>query len=164
MSAALVCQGVGTLVLPWWPDVITRSGNTRTWTEQTRPGRTPLLLSDGLALPEYQVSYLLRTGDLAESVADHIALLDAIATSETPVTLMLEGTNRGLFHVTEVSVAEVTHTTSGEPSSADISATLKAASDATINVGTIPRKANKMPESKKKKNLKSTKGKGNAGA
>lgn len=163
MSATLVCPGVGTLVLPWWPDTVTRSGNTRNWSETARPGRTPLLLSDGLNLPEYQVSYLVRTRDLSESVADHLALLDAIATSEVPVMLVLEGSNRGLFHLTEVSVSEVSHTTTGEPSSADVSATLKAASDASINIGPVPRKVNKMPEAKKKKNLKSTRGGGRAG-
>lgn len=164
MSASLVCQGVGTLVLPWWPDTVTRSGGIRQWTEQGRPGDYPLLLSEGLSLEEYQISYLARGRDLRESVSAHMELLDRIKVSEIPVVLMLEGSNRGLFHLTEVSVAESTHNTAGEPTSCDVSATLKRASEATVNVGPIPAKKNTMPASKKKKAKKKAKGSGSAGA
>lgn len=150
MSAALVCPGVGTLILPWWPDTITRSGGGRTWAETARPGDIPLLLPEGTALEEYQISYLARPRDLRSSVADHVGLLREMQASTTPVTLMLEQTNRGLFHLTDVSIAEINHTTSGEPAAVDVSATLKQASDATVNVGPVPRKKKKKKKTKKK--------------
>lgn len=157
MTARLVCQGVGTLTLPWWPETISRSGGTRAWTEQTRPGATPLLLSDGINLDEYQISYLARGRDLTTPMAEHLALLDAIKVSDTPVTLMLGGSNRGLFHLTDVSVVEVLHNADGVPTSCDVSATLRRASDATVNVGPIRRKKHKMPAKKKKKAKKKAK-------
>lgn len=150
MSAALICPGVGTLVLPWWPETITRSGRLRTWSETARPGDLPLLLSDGMALEEYQISYLARSADLDEPVTEHVATLHAIAASLSPVSLLLEQTNRGLFHLTELSIAEVAHATTGDPTAVDVSATLKQASEATVNVGPVPRKKNKKPAKAKK--------------
>lgn len=162
-QVALVCPGVGTLVLPWWPEQLPRSGGGRTWSEVSRPGRTPLLVSDGLSLVEYQVSYLLREVDSTIPVTEHLAMLDALAATDQAMVLMAGDTNRGLFHLSEPSVVEVLHTEAGECTVADVSCTLKQASDAVVNLGPVPTRPNPMPESKKKKVLKGLKGKGSAG-
>lgn len=147
--AVLHCRNVGTLRLPWWPASITRNGLSRSWTEVERPGRTPLLLAAGRILDEYEISYVARDADLAVSVADHVALLTVIARSKTPTQLTLAGDARGLFHVTNLSVVEIDHTAGGRPANVDVSLTLKRASDATVNVGPVPRKRHKRPTNKK---------------
>lgn len=138
MSARLVSATLGTLVLPWWPDAITRTPARRQWADTERPGRAPLLLPTGLSLAEYQLSYLVRSSDLRASVAEHVALLERMADSKEPVALLLQDTDRGLFHLTELSIAEVAHAANGDPSSVDVSATLRAASQATVSVGPVP--------------------------
>lgn len=144
-SVVLVCPKVATVQLNWWPTEVTRSGIARSWTEIERPGRRPLMLSPGMMLDEYAVGYIHRDLDLSQSVADHVDGLTLIARSKTPVELTMAGTARGLFHVTDLSFVEVEHTTAGKPASVDVSMTLKRASDATVKVGPIPRKRNKIP-------------------
>lgn len=141
-GVVLHCPGVATVRLNWWPTEISRSGLSRSWTEVERPGRRPLLLSPGLLLDEYAVGYLHRERDLSQPVADHVDALTSIARSKTPVELTMAKMARGLFHVTDLSLVEVDHATTGKPASVDVSLTLKRASDATVNVGPIPRKRN----------------------
>lgn len=143
-SVVLYCPDVATVQLNWWPTEVSRSQIARSWTEVERPGRRPLMLSPGMALDEYSVGYLHREADLSQSVADHVDALTAIARSKTPVTLTMAGTVRGQFHVTDLSLVEVEHTTTGNPASVDVSMTLKRASEATVKVGPIPRVRNKM--------------------
>lgn len=163
-GARLVSATLGVLALPWWPETVTRTPGRRTWAETARPGRAPLLLADEATLAEYQLSYLVRGLDLRGSVAAHVDLLERMAASEVPVSLLLGDTDRGLFHLTELSVVEVQHAASGEPSVVDVSVSLRQASEATVAVGPVPAAPTAPAVVKKtKKTLKGTKGKAGAG-
>ena len=161
MSARLVSATLGTLVLPFWPDAITRKPPTRVWTQQERPGRAPLLLATGLTLAEYQVSYVCRDVDIRVSVAAHVALLELMAASGEPVTWMAQDTDRGLYHLTDVSIAEVRNAPNGDPATVDVSATLTQAAQATSSVGPVPSAPTPAPVAQKaaatKKKAKSKK-------
>ena len=152
MAATLIAPGLGTLVLPFWPEGIDGTPSGQTWTERARPGRAPLLLPEGLTLEERRLDYIARTRDLAQPIEEHLDLLRAIRVTQTPVTLMLEQSGRGLWHMTELSIVEVLHNRAGQVTSAEVSVTLRQASDATVNVGPLPRVTHPMPEAKKKKN------------
>ena len=160
MSGAwLVSATLGPLALPYWPDAVTRNPGRRVWSETERPGRAPLLLATGSTLAEYQLSYLVRDRDLRVPVSAHVDLLERMAASDEPVALVMGDSSRGMFHLTELSIAEVRHAGTGEPSSVDVSATLRQASEATISVGPVPAaptpapvvKATKKKTTKKKK-------------
>lgn len=135
-NARIACPGVGTLDLPWWPQV-SRSGFARTWSEIPRPGGYPLMVSDGVGLAQYVVSYLARDRDMTVSITEHLDLLRQISQSDKAVTFWLGTSNRGQYHVTEVSIEELFHTPTGWPTAADVSFTLKKASTWTVNVGPI---------------------------
>lgn len=145
-NVILHCQGVGRARLNWWPTEITRSGIGRSWTEIERPGRRPLLLTPGLLLDGYDIGYLHREQDLSQSVADHVNDLETIAKAKEPVELTMAGNVRGLFHITDLSIVEVEHTTGGQPAAVDVSLTLRRASDATLKVGPVPRRRNQVPK------------------
>lgn len=134
----MVSASLGVLALPLWPSAVTLKPAGRVWSQTERPGRSPLLLSTGATLAEYQVSYLARAGSLSVSMADHAAALCALVQSEEPVSLLLGDTDRGLFHLTDLSIAELAHAADGSPSSLDVSATLVQASEGTVAVGPVP--------------------------
>lgn len=138
-SVVLVCPRVATVVLPWWPTEVSRSGLVRDWEEMQRPGRQPLMLSPSRRLGEYNLGFTLRHATYGTSVRGIVNDLESIAASETPVALVIARTSRGLFHVTEFDPVEVDHDTNGQPATVDVSMTLKRASDATVNVGLIKR-------------------------
>lgn len=135
-NARLACPDVGTLDLPWWPDV-SRSGYVQRWEEIERPGKDPLLVQAGGNLDTYVLSYVARGANLTTSMATHLGLLNRIAKASKPVKLWLGATNRGEYHVTEVDIAEIHHTADGSVTVADVSITLKRASSVTVNVGPV---------------------------
>ncbi len=128
-----------TLIMPWWPTEITRSLSVRTVADLDRPDALPLSVPSGLTPDDYSVGYLLRQDDWRESVASHIADLERIAASKKPVQLLLADQSEGLFRVDAATVTALEFAKSGQVSVADVSLTLKRASDAVVNVGLVKR-------------------------
>lgn len=145
-NARLTCSGIGTLDLPWWPDTISRSGFAAVWEEIPRPGREALVVSSGIGLQTYTISYLARDKDFTKGIADHLDLLRKMAQqTKKPVVLWLAKSQRGEFVITDVSIEEVRHTRDGWVTVADVSFTLKKASTSTVNVGPIKPTRNPKP-------------------
>lgn len=159
-GALLYCPGVATLVLPWWPTEVGRTPRSRVWVEQERPGRAPLLLTTGETLAEYRLSFLLRHTDIAQSVQSWVDAFEAIAASDVPVALVMGASDRGLFQLVGPDMQEVAHADDGTPSAVDVSATLKRASRATVNVGLVPTVRNENPNTPPAKKAKARKRKG----
>lgn len=154
MGALLIAPGLGVLTLPYWPEGIDSTPSGQVWAEHTRPGTTPLLLPEGATLADQRLDYVARRYELSDPIEDHLDLLRAMRATQIPLTLMLEQTPSGPWHMTELSIVPTMHNRAGQVTAAEVSATLRQASDATVNVGPIPRAPNPMPESKKKRNRK----------
>ncbi len=134
--AVLACEGVGTLNLPWWPSDFEVSGLAPAYTQQTRPGRAPLLLRETDTLPEIRMSFTLGTAP--EVSADvEASLLSRMAKAKQPVTLTLAARGRGKFRITELTFVEVDWTSLGSTSVYDVDMTLTRVSDAVIPIGPV---------------------------
>jgi hypothetical protein len=139
-KARLRCVALNiTLELPWWPTEITRSLSVRTVGELDRPDALPLAVPSGLTPDDYSVGYMLRQDDWREPVGAHIRDLERIAASKKPVQLLLADQSEGLFRVESATVTALEFAESGQVSVADVSLTLKRASDAVVNVGLVKR-------------------------
>lgn len=144
-QAALVHPAVGTVFLPWWPDDIEQADLARVYSEFARPGRSPLLTPEARPLDTYNLSFTLMgevtngVGTYGQSVGPVVEALRLMADKPKPVSLVLAKSSRGLFHITGLSIAERDHTARGNPRWADVSMTLKRASDYTVKVGPVIR-------------------------
>lgn len=136
-QAALVHPKVGTVLLPWWPDDIEQGDLARTYSEFSRPGRAALLTPESRPLDTYTLSFSLLDADYGGSVGPVVESLRLMADATKPVSLVLARSARGLFHITGLSIAERDHTARGNPRWADVSMTLKRASDYTVKVGPV---------------------------
>lgn len=142
-QARIYAAGVGTVVLPWWPDEIARSAIAPIYETQDRPGRTPLLLRSGDSLPEVRVGCLVST-NTAEvngvgNVSAVLAALIKASKAKKPVSLKL-ASRSGRYRVTDLGITELDWDTTGQPISAEVSMTLVSASDAVVPVGPIKKK------------------------
>lgn len=138
-SAALVHPNIGTVTLPWWPDDIENTDLARTYAEFSRPGLPPLLTPEARPLDTYNLSFALMPQDYSEgNVVEVVDGLKRMADATKPVSLVLARSSRGLFHITGLSITERDHTARGNPRWADVSMTLKRASDYTVKVGPVP--------------------------
>jgi hypothetical protein len=150
-QAKLICGGL-TATLPWWPDEIAWSEIAESWTEQTRPGRAPLLLKETSTLPEVSVGFIASTRDQTMqgdggSIQPMLDTLSEMASSDTPVQLLLGSNDQGRFRIIDLSYTELDHAPNGEPSKVEVSLVLKTAQDASAPIGPIPSRKKK----KKKK-------------
>jgi hypothetical protein len=136
-EAVLVHPVIGTVKLPWWPEDIEQGDLARTYSEFARPGRAALLTPEARPLDTYNLSFALLDRDYGGSVAPILESLRRMADATKPVSLVLAKSARGLFHVTGLSIVERDHTARGNPRWADVSMTLKRASDYTVKVGPV---------------------------
>lgn len=145
--ARLVAGGL-VLDLPWWPSTITASGEPPKWNEIERPGRKPLLIRQAEGLAERRVSMVIATrsadGRNATSVENScqatLNTIAKIASHLQPASLILGARNTGRWRITDMSVTELEWTSTGDVSRAEVSLTLKAASDAEVPIGPIKKR------------------------
>lgn len=132
---------LGTVVLPWWPDEITSGNLAGVYEEQSRPGRTPLLLRSGDPLPELRIGCIVSTtsADAAGNVGQVVAGLRRLALAKKPVDVKL-ASRSGQYRITDLGITELDWDSNGQPSSAEVSLTLLSASDAAVPVGPIKKK------------------------
>lgn len=139
-TARLTASGLPTLVLPWWPSEVEDSGLAADWAETARPGRSPLLTRASDPLPSMRLAFTLRTSTVEESVQDLVDLVKQYAAAKPVVQVTLGLSDRGHWRITEAGVVQQDWAASGEPSVAEVTMTLRAASDAAIPVGPIKKR------------------------
>lgn len=129
------------LKMPWWPTDVSRNLSVRNVNELERPDQLPLSVPSSLALDDYSIGYTLRGADFKDpsEAVDHLDKLERLARLKRPVQLLLADQAMGLFRIESASITILQWAANGQPSVADVSLTLKRASDATINVGVIKR-------------------------
>jgi len=127
------------LDLPWWPTDVSRTLSVRNVSELERADKRPLAVPTSLTPDDYSIGYTLRHSDYRTPVAGHLNDLETIARSKTPVQLLLADQTEGLFRIESASVTVLEFAANGKPSVADVSLTLKRASDAQVKVGLIKR-------------------------
>lgn len=140
MGVWLRCASADTtLMLPVWPDESTET--LAGWTSSTldRPGREPLEVPTYQTLAERTLGFTLRREDYAESIRDLLQALRAISKAKTPVQLVFEQRDTGLWCMNPPTITELAWADDGSPSVADVSVTLRRATEATVNVGPIKR-------------------------
>jgi hypothetical protein len=132
---------VGQVVLPWWPDEIAGGNLAGIYETQDRPGRTPLLMRSGDPLPELRVGCIVATNNPEQpgNVGPVLAALRRMAVVKKPVTVKL-ASRSGRYRITDLGITELDWDTNGEPSQAEVSLTMTAASDAVVPVGPIRRR------------------------
>lgn len=138
-EAVLRCtaKGIGAFVLPWWPTDVTRTLGGWNVSELERPGNASLALPSTRIPEEYTLGFVLRERDHRASVAQRIDHLQRIAASTKPSLLVLADRVVGLFRMEPPSLTVIEFAADGSPSVVDVQLTLRAASDAQINVGLI---------------------------
>lgn len=139
-QARLVCAGVGTLVLPWWPDEVDHSGFAAGYAETERPGRSVLLTRSSDPLPSLRIPFTLQSGSRLESMQPWLDAVRILAAAKPVVQLFLGASDRGVYRVVEAGATEMDWAPNGEPSVVDVVLQLRAASDAAIPVGPIKKK------------------------
>jgi len=132
---------IGEVVLPWWPDEIGSSNLAGIYETQDRPGRVPLLVRSGDPLPELRIGCIVATNNPEQpgNVGQVLAALRRMATAKKPVTVKM-ASRSSAYRITDLGITELDWDRSGEPSSAEVSLTMTASSDAAVPVGPIKKK------------------------
>ena len=152
-QAQLRCVPLGIyLDLPWWPTDVARTLSVRNVSELERADKRPLSVPTSLTPDDYSIGYTLRHSDYRTPVAGHLNDLERISRSKTPVQLLLADQTEGLFRIESASVTVLEFAANGKPSVADVSLTLKRASDAQVKVGLIKRIKGRGKNMAKRKN------------
>jgi hypothetical protein len=138
--ARLVCPGVGTLVLPWWPTEVEHGAWAPDYAETARPGRTPVLTRSSDPLPTMRLAFTLRTDDVGDSIAALLAMVRTLAAAKPAVQVMLGPSDRGRWRITEAGATETDWSDTGSASVADVVLAMRRESDAAIVVGPIRKK------------------------
>jgi hypothetical protein len=138
--ARLVCPGVGTLELPWWPDEVESSGLAAGYAETARPGRAPLLRRASDPLPATRITFTVSGTGLSQSAVQWTDLVRTLAAAKPVVQLLLGRSDRGAFRVVDASIVEREWAPNGDPAVADVTLELRSASDAAIPVGPVPKR------------------------
>ena len=134
----------GTVVrLPWMPDEIETSSVAQSWTQVPRPGRVPLLLSQGKNLPVINLPFRLVNAGQAPHVEGTIDALEKLARSSNPVRLDVAQQFRGMYRITALSKRETAWDVTGKVTDAEITLELTRSSDMVVAVGPIKRKTKK---------------------
>ena len=134
----------GTVVrLPWMPDEIETSNIAQAWTQVARPGRVPLLLSQGKNLPVVNLPFRLVNPGQAGHVEGTIAALEKLARSSNPVRLDVASQFRGMYRITALGKRESMWDADGKVVDAEITLELTQSSDMVAAVGPIKRKSKK---------------------
>lgn len=138
--AQLICSGVGTLVLPWWPTEVEHGSWAPDYVETPRPGRTPTLTRASDPLPTLRLAFTLRTSDLDEPIGQLLVMVRTLAAAKPVVQVMLGPSDRGRWRILEAGAVETDWAGNGQPSVADVILQMRAESNAAITVGPIRKK------------------------
>lgn len=139
--ARLYSQGVGTVILPWWPSDVAWDGLAPAWEQQPRPGRKPLLLRSGESLPTLRIGCVVAAPTPDTSVWPVLNGLGKIAASPYVCALSL-GSRLSYWRVSQFSYTELDWTSAkdgqfGACSKAEVSLELTQPSDASIPMGPV---------------------------
>jgi phage protein U len=146
-QARMIC-GSTTVVLPWWPDEIAWSSLADEWTDIQRPGRHPLVVREGETLQEITLGFTMAkkattfVGD-GGSVLPDLQALNTMSRGDIPVQLMLAARDTGRWRITDFSFTELDHASDGQITKAEVSMTIRRASDASAPVGPVPARKRK---------------------
>lgn len=145
----------GTVVrLPWMPEEIETSNVAQAWTQVARPGRVPLLLSQGKNLPTVSLPFRLVNLGQAGHVEGTIAALEKLARSSNPIRLDVASQFRGMYRITALTKRETHWAADGKVADAEITLELTVSSDMVAAVGPIKRKTKKSKKGGIKGRLK----------
>lgn len=141
----LYVRGIGTVVLPYYPEDIQFSGLSANYEEQRRPGRQPLLIRTGLSLREMRVGVVVSRQNLearAEgNVQPILKTLGVMSRSKQPVEVKLAG-RKSRWRMTDLGITELDWSRKGLAILAEVSMTFVELSDATVPVGPIKNPGN----------------------
>lgn len=132
----------GTVVrMPWMPDEIETSNLAQQWTQINRPGRTPLLYSQGKSLQTVTFPVRLVYPGQTHVVDGTIKALEKLTRGSNPVRLDVASQYYGLFRITALTKRETRWNARGQVVDAEITIELTQSSDAAAAVGPIKRKS-----------------------
>lgn len=139
--ARLRCAALNvTLRLPFWPQEQTHVLSGWNVASLERSGRASYDRPSTRTTEERTLGFVLRNEDYRASIAPMLADLVAITASAAPVQLLLGDTDTGLWRLDPPPQITVTASADdGSASVADVSLTLRRASDAVVNVGPVKR-------------------------
>lgn len=130
-------QGKRRVRLPWLPEEIERGGFARTWDQQARPGRDPLLIDQGGNLRTLTLSVRVCGEDIDQPVGEVLdALIDA-ADSGALVTAALGDRWLGDVRITGLTPRETLWDAAANPLDATVDIELTEAKDAPSAVGPV---------------------------
>ena len=134
-------KGRRRIVLPWLPEEIERAGFARTWDQQVRPGRDPLLLDTGGNLRTHTMTVRVCDADFDQPVGEILdALIDA-ADAGKLATATLGSRWLGDVRITGLTVRETAMwDAAANPLDATVDLELTEAKDAPNAVGPVPAK------------------------
>jgi len=138
------------LWLPVWPDDSTVTFPAWTTSTLDRPGRNQLAIPTYRTTEERTLGFTLRHEDYRQSVQPMLDDLRQIAKTKAAFQLLMGKMNTGLWRMDPPQITELGRDDDGYPSIVDVSLTLKAASDAQINVGPVPRVRGRVSRASKK--------------
>ena len=142
--------------MPYAPKVVENAGLAPTYTETTRPGRTPLLLRASDPLHTIGLEMFLGHRNAQQSVEPDLAVLRGIVKSDERVTLQFGPSEGGLWRVTTFGWTSTERQNGTNAiTRATVSMTFTRVSDATAGTGPVkggakPAKGKDKDDSKKK--------------
>lgn len=148
-AKAMLTVGGITQILPWWPATIAVSGLQAVWTDQIRPGRSPLVLRASEGIAEWRLTMIvswqsvdgLSNSSVETSCQNVLDTLQRITNHAQPATLTLGSRVAGKFRITDFSYTELEWTSTGLVSIAEVSLVMRSASDASVPIGPVPKRA-----------------------
>jgi phage protein U len=151
----------GTVVrLPWMPDEIETSNTAQAWTQLARPGRKPLLMSQGKQLQVVTFPARLTHAGQQIGVTPTITALEKLARSSNALRLDVAGQYRGDYRITGLTVTERQWSRDGQITDADVQVELTQTSDMAVAVGPIKRKTKAAKRRAILRRLKNVRGRG----
>lgn len=130
-------KGSRRVVLPWLPEEIERSGLPRTWEQQPRPGRKPLLLDTGGNLKVHTFTVRVCSEDTDTSVGHILEALEDAAEKGKLVTATLGPRWLGSVRITGLTMRESQWEQAAAPLDATVDIELTEAKDAPAAVGPV---------------------------
>lgn len=149
-SARLICDGIGTLELPWWPTDLEYSNLAPNYTEKEKTGAVTTLYRTNEPLEALRIVFTLRGATLNDSAGEWVNIVRVLAKAKPICRLMLAASDRGTWVVTEAGYSEADWTAAGDAAVAEVTIQLRQA-DHQIPVGPVAKKKKKSKKKAKKK-------------
>ncbi len=142
-QARIVCAGIGTVVLPWWPDSLDYSGLAPRYTDVDRPAAESLIHRSFEPLETLTIVFMVSGSNRNESVEYWSQMVRQLARAKPLCQLVLGDHDRGRWLVADAGYTESDQTATGEPSVMEVTLQLRQKSQAVITVGPVRAKARK---------------------